>query len=78
MEAPMPPETNPLIIQQGMMLGIDNTVVTLVSALFLHEFLRLEKRGTALLPKYVWLTGLIAVSFWAKEFAATLKMERGR
>ena len=60
---------NPLILQQCLMLDVDNTVVTVTSVLFLHEFLRLEHRQIAWLPKYAWLSLLIALTFWAKEFA---------
>ncbi len=60
---------NPLLIQEGLMLDVDNTVVTFASVLYLHEFLRLEQRPTAWAPKYAWLCVIIALTFWAKEFA---------
>jgi 4-amino-4-deoxy-L-arabinose transferase-like glycosyltransferase len=59
---------NPLILQEGLMLDLDNTVVTTLIVLYLHEFLRLEKKATAWLPKYGWLSVLLALLFWAKEF----------
>ena len=61
---------NPLLIQQGMMLDIDNTVLTLLGVLLLHEFLRMDAKGTPWLQKYAWLTVLMTLSFWAKEFGA--------
>ena len=60
---------NPLLIQQGMMLDIDTTVVTFTSVLFLHEVLRLEIRQVAWWRQSVWLGVILALGFWAKEFA---------
>ena len=61
--------TNPLLIQQSMMLDVDNTVVTLTSVLFFHEFLRLEVKGTGWAQRSIWLSLLIGLTMWAKEFA---------
>lgn len=59
---------NPLLLQQGLMLDLDNTVVTVTCVLFLHEFLRLDLKGVPWLRKYGWLTLVMALGFWAKEF----------
>lgn len=59
---------NPLLLQQGLMLDLDNTIVTATCVLYLHEFLRLERRKATWWRKYGWLSVVMAVVFWAKEF----------
>jgi hypothetical protein len=60
---------NPLLVQLGLLIDIDTTVVPLVSYLFVHEVIRLERNQTPLIAKSYWLAVILAVSFWAKEFA---------
>lgn len=60
---------NPLLVQLGLLVDVDTTVVPIASYLFLHEVIRLEKKGTSLHAKTCWLSIILAISFWAKEFA---------
>jgi 4-amino-4-deoxy-L-arabinose transferase-like glycosyltransferase len=61
--------TNPLLVQQGMLIDCDSTVVPLTCWFFLHEFIRLEKKGEGRLAKFAWLGVVLAIAYWAKEFA---------
>lgn len=59
---------NPLILQEGLMIDLDNTIVSTFCVWFLHEYLRMELAGTAWRSRYTWLIALMAMSFWTKEF----------
>jgi len=59
---------NPLLVQLGLLIDIDTTVVPIATYLFLHEVIRLDQRGTQLLTKSLWLAVILAIAFWAKEF----------
>lgn len=60
---------NPFLLQEGLMLDIDNTIMTTALLLFLHEYLRMERPGLSWLGRVLRLALLLSLISWAKEFA---------
>jgi 4-amino-4-deoxy-L-arabinose transferase-like glycosyltransferase len=61
--------TNPLMVQQSLMLDLDNTVVACIGVWFFHEYFRLDRSPMPRVAFWGWLSVLLAISAWAKEFA---------
>ncbi len=61
---------NPFLLQEGLMLDIDNTVMTTALLFFLHEYLRMERPGLSWLGRVLRLALLLSLVSWAKELAA--------
>jgi hypothetical protein len=60
---------NPFLLQEGLMLDIDNTVMTAALLFFLHEYLRMERPGLSWLGRVLRLAVLLSLISWAKELA---------
>lgn len=59
--------TSPFLLQNGLMVDFDNTLVTVSSLWFLLEYLRYKDRPNAFSTFY--LSSILLVTFWSKEYA---------
>jgi 4-amino-4-deoxy-L-arabinose transferase-like glycosyltransferase len=65
---------NPFLLQLGVMVDLDNTVVNFCSIWYLYEFARSTIRKVPLWRKHLGLAGILVCGFWAKEFTGVYLM----